>query len=289
MRLKHACHVFALLTILNAASVAADQAPKRIVSGFLCTDEYVFRLVPRERIAALSYLAADTHPVVSTIANKVKGIPLIHASAEEVLRLHPDLFVTYENTGVRMVANIRAAGIPVLQIPWAESLADVRRITRMLGDRLGARQRAAALIAEMDAKLAAARSRAASPDVRTLIYEPNGYLTAGGVSDEILAAAGLRDVAGKMSLTRAGTLPVEAVLSDAPQLLILNDSPEASPARADLVVRHPALAALSGKSLVVRLSLNPLLCAGPWSADIAGKLASLGQQASLLARRRAGP
>jgi iron complex transport system substrate-binding protein len=159
----------------------------------------------------------------------------------------------------------------------------------MLGNKLGARQRAAALVAEMDAELAAARARAATPAVPTLIYEPNGYLTAGGVTDEILAAAGLHDVAGNVSLTRAGTLPVEAVLSDAPQLLILNDSPEAAPARADLVVRHPALAALSSRSLVVRASLRPLLCAGPWSADIAGELASFGQRASLLAQQRAGP
>jgi iron complex transport system substrate-binding protein len=291
MRFRHGGHVAAICAALiaAAASAPAETAPNRVVSGFLCTDEYVFRLAPRERIAALSYLAADTHPVVSTIAGKVRGIPLIHASAEDVLRLHPDLFVTYANTGVRMVANIRAAGVPVLEIPWANSLADVRRITRMLGDRLGARQRADALIVEMDADLAAARGHAVKPAVPTLIYEPNGYLTTGGVTDEILAAAGLRDVAGKVSLTRAGTLPVEAVLTDAPRLLILNDSPEAAPARADLVVRHPALAALSGRSLVVRSSLRPLLCAGPWSADIAGELATFGQKASLLARRRAGP
>jgi len=75
MRGLHGWHAFVLAAAFLMAA-PAFAAPQRIVSTFLCTDEYVFRLVPRAHIAALSYLAADTHPVVSTIADKVKGIPL---------------------------------------------------------------------------------------------------------------------------------------------------------------------------------------------------------------------
>jgi iron complex transport system substrate-binding protein len=240
--------ILAGVAVAPAARSAAE--PKRIVSAFLCTDEYVFRLVPRERIAGLSYLSADTHPVVSTIARKVEGISLVRASAEQVLKLHPDLVVTYENTNVRQTQLLRAAGVRVLEAPWAQSLADVRKVTRMLGAALGARAQAAALIREMDFGLASARAGAAHSPVRTLVYEPNGYATGGGVTDEILTAVGLRNIAGATHLTRSGTLPVEAVLTLAPELLVLNGEHEEEPARADLVLRHPALRALSGHTYV---------------------------------------
>jgi iron complex transport system substrate-binding protein len=281
MRLAHRAYaVTAVIAIwaTAAGSIAAPvQQPKRIVSAFLCTDEYVFRLVPRERIAALSYLAADTHPVVSTIALAAKGIPKVRASAEQVLALHPDLVVTYESTNVRQTQLLRAAGVKVLEVPWAQSLKDVRRITRTLGMQLGASARAEALIRQMDLELETARSIALQPAVRTLVYEPNGYATGGGVTDQILSATGLKNIGASAHITRSGTLPVETVLSLAPDLLIFNGEHEEQPARADLVLKHPALAALDGRTLMVRTSLVPLLCPGPWSADVALPLAQLGR------------
>jgi iron complex transport system substrate-binding protein len=259
----------------------AGEAPKpdRVVSAFLCTDEYVFRLVPRNRIAALSYLAADTHPVVSTIAHEARGIPGVRASAEQVLALHPDLVVTYDNTNARQTQLLRRAGVDVLEIPWAQSLNDIRRITRMLGNRLGARVRAEALIRYMDSELAKARAAAPRPPVHTLVYEPNGYATVGGVTDEILSAAGLQNIGAGAPLTRSGTLPVETVLSLAPDLLIFNGEHEQQPARADLILRHPALSALSAHTVIAHTSLVPLLCPGPWSADVLSPLVQLGRKA----------
>jgi iron complex transport system substrate-binding protein len=294
MRPTHASHVGALLAALTFAIPAvathrhapAGPPTPRIVSTFLCTDEYAYRLLPRDQIAGLSYLAGDTHPVVSTISNSIHGIPLVHASAEEILALKPTLVLTYRNTNVRLKQALEKAHVPILEVPWAQSLADVRRITRNLGDRLQARQRAAALVAEMDARLVSARLLAAHPPVRTLIYEPNGYATQGNVSDEILAAAGLRNMADSMHTTRSGTLPVESVLAAHPELLILNSENETAPSRANLVQHHPAFSALNGRAYIVRMPLTSLLCPGPWSADVAGTLARLGQTAQTFAHRR---
>jgi iron complex transport system substrate-binding protein len=295
MRFANATYAaaFAAAILMGAAAAApagggATDA-KRIVSAFLCTDEYLFRLVPRARIAGLSYLSADTHPVVSTIAEQVKGIPLIRASAEQVLALHPDLVISYENTNVRQMQLLRAAGVRVLEVPWAQSLADVRRITEMLGAQLGARARAQALLQQMDGALAKARAGPPHPAVRTLVYEPNGYATGGGVTDEILSAAGLENIGTGGHLTRAGTLPVENVLTLAPELLILNGENEQQPARADLVLRHPALRALGSGTLVARTSLVPLLCPGPWSVSVAPQLAAWGRRARALAAPHRGP
>ncbi len=291
--ISHAALLAAALAVMLPVGLAAKSQqrqpmPRRIVSAFLCTDEYVFRLVPRERIAGLSYLSADTHPVVSTIAEQVKDIPLVRASAEQVLALQPDLVVTYENTNVRQTQLLRKAGLRVLEVPWAQSLADVRKITRKLGAQLGASGRAEALIRQMDTEVVRTHA-AARPPVRTLVYEPNGYATGGGVTDEVLNTAGLQNVGAGPHVTRSGTLPVEAVLTLAPELLILNGEHQVQPARADLVLHHPALRALREHTYVARTSLVPLLCPGPWSVQVAPELAQWGRKARSLAATHGGP
>ncbi len=254
-------------------------APQRVVSTFLCTDEYVFRLVPRAHIAALSYEAVDRKPVVSTIADKALGMPVIRPSTETVLRLKPDLVVMYAGTNPRLHLSLSHLGVPVLDVPWANSLADVRTVTKMLGDKLGARDRAAALLAEMDAKIAAARAGAPRPPVRTILYEPQGYATVAGVTEEVMQLAGLVNAVPQGKLTRAGQLPVEAVIAAAPELLILGGEERSGSARAYAVLHHPAFKALAGRTHMEFTQLTPLLCPGPWSLDSAETLVRLGRAA----------
>jgi iron complex transport system substrate-binding protein len=271
-----------LAIVLTALILTINQSvanPRRIVSTFLCTDEYVFRLVPRDQIAALSFEATDRNPVVSTIADAARGIPTIRPSAETVLMHHPDLVVMYEGTMPQLHAQLGKIGIPVLDVPWANSLVDVRRITRMLGEKLNARERADALLTEMDGKIARAKAHAPHPPVRTLIYESNGYSSAGGMTGEIMALSGLLDVAPGLKPTRLDTLPVESVLAGAPELLILSGDRHAQNSRADLVQHHPALAALDGRTYTAWAQLTPLLCPGPWSLDAAETFSRLGAKA----------
>lgn len=281
MRYLHGC-IAAAIILLVSQTVPADAAPRRIVSTNLCTDEYIFRLVPRADIAALSFEAGDRHPVVSTIADRIGGIALIHPSAEAVLMLHPDLVLIYQGTETRLRAQLAALDVPVLELPWANSLADIRKVTRMLGRKLGAPEKAATLLDTMNRKLAEARKRAAHPPVRSLIYEANGYATSGGVTDEIMVLSGLENAAPAYQPTRMGTIPVEAVIAAAPDLLLLNEQRGAAQNRADLILHHPALRAASAHAFVAHAELTPLLCAGPWSADVAAPLAELGRQARKL-------
>jgi iron complex transport system substrate-binding protein len=281
MRLTHGCQAVLLYALLS--SVSAHAAPQRVVSTDLCSDEYVYRLVPRDHIVALSWLAGDTSPVVSTIAVEVKGIDLIRPSAEDVLTRAPDLVVLSQGTNPRLRAHLIDAKMPFLEIPLAESLSQVREVTRMLGIALDARERAHAMLNEMDRTLDEARAHAAMVPVATLIYEPNGYATSGPFADEVMAAAGLSDAAPGMNLTRSGTIPIEEVIAAAPGLLILNRAAAAAHSEAELMLRHPALAALAGRTNIETLALTPLLCPGPWSVAVAPALARLGRSA--LARR----
>jgi len=286
MRKTHGWVAGALAALILAIYPAAS-APRKIVSTFLCTDEYVFRLVPRERIAALSFEAADRHPVVSTIADAVTraGIPTIRPSAETVMNYDPDLVVMYAGTMPALHAALARAHVAVLDVPWANSLADVRRVTMMLGEKLGARDGAVAMLMEMDRKIALAKARAPHPPVRTLIYEANGYSGSGAMTDELMADAGLVDVVTGMTPTRLDTVPVENVLANPPELLILSGDRAVTNSRADLVPHHPALKAYKGTTAWAKLT--PLLCPGPWSADAVETFAVLSARARALAHPKA--
>jgi iron complex transport system substrate-binding protein len=257
-----------------------------VVSTNLCGDEYVFRLLPRARIAALSFEAGDRNPVVSTIADQVEGIPQIRPSTEAVLALHPDLVVMQAGALEMLQANLKAMGVPVLALPYDSSIADIRRTTLMLGARLGAADKAAQLLRGMDAILQRARAEAPHPSVRTLIYEPNGYASSGGLTAALMDVAGLANAAPNYAATRSGTVPVEEVIAAAPELLILSGARATMNARADLVLHHPALATLA-HTYTAWAPLVPTLCAGPWSADAALTLAGLGQRARAFAKRQA--
>ena len=285
MRLLHGWHVAAFAVALLLAPTASA-APQRVVSTFLCTDEYVFRLLPRDRIAALSFLAADRHPVVSTIVDEVAGIPLVHDSAEEVLARNPDAVVMFAGTQLRLHAQLRAAGVRIVDANWSTSLAGIRRDALALGRALGAEARARALIDAMDRALGAV-PRTNTP-VRTLIYEPNGYVESGPVTDEIMKGAGLIDVAGEIGLTRSGLIPVEAVVAKPPELLLLSGS-DPRPSLSNRMLHHPALRSLASRTLIAPVSLKPLACPGPWTTDAAPTLARLGGEARALARARGEP
>jgi len=281
----HSWHI-TVFSFLLAMSQPVCAAPRHVVSTFLCTDEYVFRLLPRDRIGALSFLAADRHPVVSTIADKVAGIPLVHDSAEEVLSFRPDAVVMYAGTQERLHVQLRAAGIPIIDAGWSNSLADIRRDALALGRALGVEDRAKALVAEMDHTLAAPKPPGAA--VRTLIYEPNGYVGTGRVTDEILTRAGLINVATQIGMTRSGMIPVEAVIADPPQLLLLSNA-DPRPSLANLVLHHPAFRTLEGHTAIAPVSLRALACPGPWSVDVLPALLAAGDKARALAQAQRGP
>ena len=253
----------------------AQALPQRIVSTNLCTDEYLFRLVPPTRIAALSELAGALHPEVSNIAHRIGSIRRISPSAEEVLNLRPDLVLLYQGVNPRLAAQLKAAGVRVFVVPWAHSLAEVATVTRLLGQVLGVPARAKALLAAMARNLAAAKALAPRPPVSALIYEPNAYAPSGAIVSALMGVAGLRNAAPALAHSRQGTIPLEVVIAARPALLILNQMKEVTPSLADAALQDPALAALKGHTRIVRVDLRGLLCAGPWLGRTALRLARL--------------
>ena len=89
----------ALAWLLPHAALA--QAPSRVVSINLCTDQLLMALAEPGQITAVSRWAR--RPDMSFLAAKAQSIPVMRGSAEEVLRLRPDLVLagTFSGTATR--------------------------------------------------------------------------------------------------------------------------------------------------------------------------------------------
>ncbi len=243
-----------LLWAMGFPACAADH----VVSLNLCTDQMLLLLAP-EKIAALSPLSRD--PALSVVAPQAAHLPVVQASAEAVLRLHPDLILAAPFGAQATLALLAQEGLPVLRIDLPADFTGIRQQTRALANALGVPERGEALLAAMDATLAALPHRDHAP--HAVAWEPRG-LTAGpgSLMDAVMRAAGL------INASDGGHMGLEALLQHPPDLLIVPATPE-FPSLATALLDHPALAALRRRAIPPALTI----CAGPFTAQAAVMLA----------------
>ena len=258
----------------SAAETPGAGAPQRVVSINLCTDLLVLSLLPRERIVSLGSFAAD--PAMSPLAHLASGIPANLSRVEEVVALAPDLVVAGRFNGAETLALLRRLGIPLMVMEVADSLHEVREQVRELSLALGVREHGEALIGTLDRRIATARAGVDTTATAPLaaVYRANGY-TAGSdtLIDEVLAAAGLDNLAARAGIRGWGVLDLETLLLARPELLVLGDD-DMAPALAGEALRHPALAALARSTASVRVPEQWWTCPGPWLAEAVETLAA---------------
>lgn len=232
----------AVALALAPAAAAAGEAPARVVSLNLCTDQLAMLLAAPGQIAALSHVARD--PRASAMAAEAMAYPLTHGGAEEVFALAPDLVLAGTYTTRATVDLLRRLGVAVVEVPPPGSIAAARAAIVTVGAALGREAAAAALLAGFDAGLA---RLAAPPGPRpqAAIYGAAGWTGgAATLSGEILARAGLANLAAELGLAAGGYLPLERLVLAGPALLVLA-RPYPGASRAEELLAHPALAALA--------------------------------------------
>jgi iron complex transport system substrate-binding protein len=259
------------LAVALASGVARAEPPRRIVSLNLCTDQILVDLVGRERIAALSHLASD--PALSAIAEEARGLVTIRGTAEEVLARDPDLVLTIAGSTPATVSLLERLGNRVLAVPLANDFDAVRSITRAIAQAVGEVQRGEQLLAEFDARLAAgAPADARRPSA--LVYQLNSLASGPGtLVDAMLTAAGFRNLARELQLGPAGRLPLETLVANPPDLVVLATAPDAFRTIAADNLRHPALAAVLAERPHVLLGMADWLCGTPRAARAVEALA----------------
>ncbi|MCC6719384.1 MAG: ABC transporter substrate-binding protein [Acetobacteraceae bacterium] len=244
-----------LVALLLAAPLPATA--QRVVSLNLCTDQYLLALAP-QKATAVTFLARD--PELSAMATAAATVPTVRADAEAVLALHPDL-VLAGRWGARATLDALARrGVAIERIDPPADFPAIRATTLALGARLGATARAAALLAEMDATLAALPPPTHQP---AIALEPRGYSAGpGSLRAAVLDAAGLENAGDGSQLS------LEA-LAARPAVLLVLAPPPPFPSRATEFLSHPLLAHHRRRTVPAALTI----CGGPWTARAVAQLA----------------
>ncbi len=260
-----------LLLFCSAAllSVTINAKPQRIVSLNYCTDQLLLILAPRERIAALTYLA--TQPQSSTLWQEAQGIPQIRGSAEEVLALQPDLVLAGAFTTRHTIKLLRQFGIPVVTLPSAQNFDDVRAQIQQIARLIGEEQRGAAALAAFDQQLAQLAQTAPRSGA---FYHQGGYTYGSGtLADAIMQASRMDNAAVAAGVRGSGYLALERLLIEQPDWLITSDYKRDVPTLGSRILDHPALRGMPGGEFVMPGRL--MTCGGVWNLNAAQLLAAL--------------
>ena len=263
--------LWALLAATPAARAAGVEEPVRVISMNLCADELVLRLADRDQVLAVTYLARD--PRGSTVSVEAAGVPVTRGLTEEVVALRPDLVVAGAFPTRATVGMLRRVGAPVLELGVPADLDGVRAQVRQVADALGHPERGEALIADLDARLAAITP--ATRPLRALVLRPNAFTVApGGLGDTLIRAAGLVNVAAEIGRDRFGQVPLEAAaLADA-DLIVTDEGAPGLPSLADTLLHHPVFRALADQGRTVAIPNRFWTCPGPQVAEVVARLAA---------------
>jgi iron complex transport system substrate-binding protein len=241
------------------------------VSTNVCADQLALVLAGRDRVISVSRLAVE--PQISNYAEMARGIPVNNARAEEIIELKPDLVLGDVYTGAHANRIAATLGVRVHVIGAGMSLEDVRGIIRGVADAVGESARGAAMISEMDARIARARALPGAA-ISALVYEPNGVTSGNGtLTHDVLLTAGLSNLAPALMPGSYGSVPLESVIAAAPRLLVLDDAYVGSSSRAQSILRHPAFRSLEGRSVLYSMPSRLWLCPGPWVGEAVERLA----------------
>lgn len=198
------------LAACTPAPVAAPTRPLRIVSLDYCADQYLLELVDRKRIAALS---PDAAAPFSYHRARAGGLPQVRARVEDVLALRPDLVIRSYGGGPAAATLLARAGVPVLQLGYADDLGRVRANLAEIATALGAPDRGKARLADFDRRMAAL-GQAAGPRLATLYMTPGGATSGPGtLIDDMLRAAGRANYEAAAGWR---ALPLERLAHEAP-------------------------------------------------------------------------
>lgn len=249
----------AALAILCGLTPALADAPARVVSMNLCTDQLAMMLAAPGQLVSVSNLASD--PLSSSMVEQAAAYPPNRGGAEQIFLLKPDLVLTGTYNSLASVELLRSLGITVVQVPPISSLAEVPQQILVVGQALGREDAARALADEFAIGLAALAYD--GPKATAAMYYPNGYTSgAGTLADDVLAHVGFHNIGGESGLTGGGTLPLERLIMAAPQLVVTS-TPYPGASRAEEVLSHPALVELRAKSGFVATSDADWVCGTP--------------------------
>lgn len=266
----------AVLALLVAACGARQPAippheahPLRVMSMNQCTDQLVLALLPPERIASVTWLSRD--PGGSLMAAQAARVGVNHGLAEEVLRQKPDLVIAGTYTTPALRGMLKRLGYPLVEVPDASSIEEVRAVTRQVAEAVGEPARGEALIASMDAQLAAL-AREPGPAIPVIAWDRSGFAAGEGtIYDVILKVAGAKNLARAPMAMSYRKPDVEVLLKANPILLVQGTMDAREASLGDDAVRHPLVRRFWGNRTVT-IPQAAYICGTPMLGEVAARL-----------------
>ena len=263
------CHFL----LCAASATHADAQPQRIVSLNVCIDQILVDLVPRERIAAVTHLAAD--PLSSAHPERAAGLAITRGGAEDVLSRNADLVLAGQYSTPATVDLLRRLGHRVVLIALPDSIDGVRDVIGKIAAAVGEEARGAAMIGDLDRRIAAARAPALPDAPSALVYQVNNYVAGTfGLINEALLLAGWRNGAASIGVSRNGTISLEALVAAPPDLLVLASEPQTYATVVADNLRHPLLAHLRKTRASTVVPWPLMLCGTQHIAEVVEALAA---------------
>lgn len=262
MRLATRLACLIVISAAPALTLQAETRPQRIVSLNLCADQYLLELADPAHVAALTHNARN--PALSFGADKAMSWPVSDGNGEELMVLMPDLVIASRIRRPEIRAFLEAQKIPVLEIEPAHTFEDIRAQTELIAAAIGAPEKGAALIAQMERRLAAAKADARTDKPTAAHYQRRGYLSGQAtLMSEIMSWAGLENIAGRMGARRTQRVSMEILLAAQPEILV---SGTPAPGENDVgkeVLDHPALRSLYARARWIEIPEALTVCGGP--------------------------
>jgi iron complex transport system substrate-binding protein len=223
--------------------VVLPQKPTRIVSVTLATDEILLALVEPSRLLGVTYLAVDER--ISNMPQEAAAVPhKVRADPEQIISLQPDLVFVASYIRGEFIRLLQASGLVLFQFQEYDSIAEVERNIRLIGQVVGEEARAEALVAGMQARLQALAEqlRPIGTRPRVLYWGSHGY-TAGRMTsmDDLITYAGGENLAATYGLIGSANLSAEQVLAMNPQVIVSGSFDQDGQRGMPAALMHPAL------------------------------------------------
>jgi len=258
----------ALLLLLLFHATPGWAGPQRIVSIYLCADQLLLHLVDQNRIRSLSRLVDRRE--LSTMPGRAQGVPRNRGGGEEILALAPDLVVAGAFTTPATKTLLRRVGVPLLELSLAHDFAGIRQNIRRLATAVAAPARGAALIAHMEARLAAIKSEPGYAPT-ALVYGSGGHVHGRRTLPQaVMTLAGFRN---HRSTAGIGRISLESLLMDPPDAMIMGRPTPDAISRADESLAHPALQRVLDKTPQIILPSRLWVCGQPETVQAVEALA----------------
>ncbi len=241
--------------------------PLHVMSLSECTDQLLLALLPPDRIASVTFLSRD--PETSQMAAHARRVGINHGLAEEVLRQRPDLVLagTYTTSSTR--ALLKRLGWPIIEVPPADTIDQIRVTTRQVAKAVGAETRGETLLGRMDRQLAALRSQP-GPHLRVAAWDGAGFSSSSGsLFATLLGLAGADNIGG--SSVQRGAPDTETLLAAAPDLIVQGSLTNQHSLRSDTAY-NPLVRRFWGADRTLTVRPAYYLCGTPFLADAALRL-----------------